>query len=233
MEPIISNSCLKHPTFITYSEKSGLWVTDISSRRILNIGKNTISRVYTLKELRICPGGTNYKIAFSDSLILVFESNRVLIYNLDGNYLRTYQGTDYEEKYDGLIDMDNCGNSYFFKGFNLKQFLKVSPSGKDTSLLILPDSFIIHNLAWWKTYRVRDTLYLFCRYSVIRKDKGTFTGRGFLVFVGDSLGYVIPESDFEGGLPEIITDFAVPSYGLIWVVDINNRVVQRYRLIPR
>jgi len=44
---------------------------------------------------------------------------------------------------------------------------------------------------------------------------------------------MIAESEFEGGLPKTITDFVVDSYGLIWVADLDNRTVKRYRLLPK
>jgi len=236
--PLFSNFLKQEThTHITHSKVHGLWVTDIQRRAILNIGTETIYRSLTLSELRIGPGGTNYKIAFSDSLMLIHEfpyrGKKVLVYDLSGHYLTTYQGTDYEYKYDGLIDMDNDGYSYFFKGFYYKQFFKIDPSGVDTSYLVFPDSFFTPNLAWQRSYRTGDTLYLLSSYTITHTDSSKTTTRGFLVFVKDTLDYAIPEAEFEGGLPECITDFAVQSYGLIWIVDIENRIVHRYRLLPQ
>lgn len=226
------------PTSLAYSDFSGLWVNDINMRYVTNIIPKGFKRTFGINKITCRPGGTYFEIAVADSFLFAYYNgynNQVFKYSLCGNYIETYQSTDDDGKKDNIVAMDNTGNIYMFrrgKEWSDMTFYRIDPIAHDTSAIALPDSFQPNRLNWLKVYRTGDTLYLLSSYTITHLNSSKTTTHGFLVFVNDTLSYTIPEAEFEGGLPERIIDFAVDSYGLIWIVDIGNRIVQRYRLLP-
>lgn len=223
------------PTFLSFSKTSGLWVTDVEDRVVKNVDYSSVIRSFTADKISVQPGGTNYRIAVADSMVYIYYQSKAYGYTLIGQYQKTYERRDYEGKKDDIICMDNVGNFYMFKrGTNWGDvtFYRIDPIVNDTSIISLPDSIQPHRMIWSNVYRCGDTLYMLGESHIYRPEGVSSHFRGFFVFVNDTLSTTISESEFEDGLPLKITDFTVDSYGLIWVVDIENRVVQRYRLIP-
>lgn len=223
------------PTFLSFSKNSGLWVTDIEHRVVKNIDYGSDIRSFTVDKISVQPGGTDYRIAVAGSMVYIYYQSKVFGYTLFGQYQKTYERDDYEGKKDDIICMDNAGNFYMFKrGANwgdVKSY-RIDPIVNDTTTIVLPDSIQPHRMIWSNVYRCGDTLYMLGESHIYRPEGESSHFRGFFVFVDDTLSHTISESEFEDGLPLKIADFAVDSYGLIWVVDIENRVVQRYRLMP-
>lgn len=223
------------PTFLAYSPISGLWVTDVKFKTIKNIRHWEILRSFTLNLMNYFPGGTDYELAAVDSLILFYYGGYVFVYNTSGNVLKNFKGADHEGKQDGIIGMDNCGNFYSFKrGKNWSDmtFFRIDPMGNDTTIVVLPDSFQPYRMNWQKFYRIGDTLYVLGN-NQIYPSQGAMNFRGFYIFINDTLKSMIADSEFEGGLQKSITDFVVDSYGLIWIADLDSRLVKRYRLLPQ
>ncbi len=222
------------PTFLAYSLSTGLWVTDAKFRTVKNINNREILRIFPLKFMNYFPGGTDYKLAAVDSLVVFYYAGNVFVYDIFGIPLKRFAGTDYEGKKDGIIGLDNCGNFYLFKRgeeWSDMSFFRINPMGTDTSIVVLPDSFQPYRMSWQKFYRIGDTLYVFGN-NQIYPPQGATNFRGFYIFINDTLKHMISELEFEGGLPKTITDFVVDSYGLIWITDFDNRLVKRYRLLP-
>jgi hypothetical protein len=224
------------PTSLAFSKLAGLWVNNIHMKIVSNIICYENNRTFGINKITCRPGGTNFQIAVTNKHLLVYYSNHVFKYSSYGEFIETYQPTDYELKKDNIISMDNTGNFYMMnRGKNWADvtFYCINPITHDTSALVLPDSFQANRLNCEKVYRTGDTLYMYSATYIYHSKGESSSFRGFLVFVNDTLKYTISESEFEGGLPERIIDFVIDSYGLIWVVDIDKRIVQRYRLLPK
>jgi hypothetical protein len=217
-------------TFITTKEKGSLWFSDVLHRKVQNIGSySEITRSFSINELHY--GGGEFSIALSNSLIFLYEiaHHQVVVYDTLGHYIKTIRGRNYKK--DRVIGMDNYGNCYFFKvdrQFSDLRFFRISPIDIDTFHIILPDTFQSYRLEWQKSYRVKETLYVLGIYKPYLGDNDFGKVHGFFIFVNDTLSRIIDETEFECQLPEHISDFVVNRHGRIWVVDIENRLVQEY-----
>jgi len=152
------------PTFLAYSSTSGLWVTDVKNKTIKNIRHREIPKSFTLNLMNYFPGGTDYKLAAVDSLILFYYGGYVFVYNTSGYVLKNYRGADHGGKQDGIIGMDNYGYFYSFKrgkDWSDMTFFRIDPMGHDTTIVVLPDSFQPYRMNWKQSDLSTSRIYEF------------------------------------------------------------------------